>query len=213
MGADFLREIQDPELLEQYLRKYHIRSFFDTQELPFRLYEYAPGELLNVVHPVEESIKFIVEGVFDHYLIQEDGTAYLIAHCDGFGFLGDLAFCCRNPKNRYQEVRETLRAVELPLEPLRSTLENDNRFLRFLLDTMAHRMTLSLTTRICDDSARHAIVAYMRWRCPDHTITNVSEAAFHTNFSRRQIQRVLKELTEAGVLIRSGKGKYTLRQP
>lgn len=205
-----MREIRNPELLEHYLRKYHIRSFFDSQDLPFRLYEYAPGEMLNIVHPVEESIKFIVEGVFDHYLIQDDGTPYLISHCDGFGFLGDLAFCCRQPKNRYQEVLETLRAVELPLEPLRSTLENDNRFLRFLIDTMAHRMTLSLNTRVSDTSAEHAILAYMRWRCPNQTIINVSEAAFHTNFSRRQVHRVLKELTEKGLLIKQGKGCYTL---
>ena len=208
-----MREIHDPQLLEHYLRKYHIPSFFDTKTLPFRLYEYEAGEMLNIVHPVEESIKFIVEGVFDHYLIQDDGTPYLIAHCDGFGFLGDLAFCCRQPKNRYQEVLSTLRAVELPLEPLRSTLENDNRFLRFLIDTMAQRMTLSLNTRICDGSAEQAILAYMRWRCPNQTITNVSEAAFHTNFSRRQIQRVLKDLTEKGVLIHTGKGQYTMRRP
>lgn len=207
-----MREIRDQQLLEQYLCKYHIRSFFDTPDLPFRLYEYAPGEMINIVHPVEESVKFIVEGVFDHYLIQDDGTPYLISHCDGFGFLGDLAFCCRQPKNRYQEVLETLRAVELPLEPLRRTLENDNRFLRFLIDTMAQRMTLSLNARVCDTSAEQALLAYMRWRCPNHTITNVSEAAFHTNFSRRQIQRTLKTLTQSGQLKRLGKGHYILSE-
>ena len=47
-----MREIRDPELLEHYIRTYHIRSFFDTQDLPFRLYEYAPGEMINVVHPL-----------------------------------------------------------------------------------------------------------------------------------------------------------------
>ncbi|MBP3684472.1 MAG: hypothetical protein J6J12_05860 [Oscillospiraceae bacterium] len=206
-----MREIRDPELLEQYLRQFHIRSFFDTPDLPFRLYEYAPGEMINVLRPVEESIKFVVSGVFDHYMILDDGNPYLIAHCDGFGFLGDLAFCGRQPKNRYQEVLETVRAVELPLEAWRHVLENDNRFLRFLIDTMGQRLTLSLNTRICDESAEHAILAYMRWRCPNQTITNVSEAAFHTNFSRRQIQRVLKDLTDKGVLIRKGKGHYVLK--
>lgn len=208
-----MREIQDPRLLEHYLRKFHIRSFFDTPDLPFRLYEYAPGEMINVVHPMEESIKFIVEGVFDHYKIQEDGTPYLIAHCDGFGFMGDLAFCGRSPQNRYQQVLETLRAVELPLEPMRRTLENDNRFLRFLLDTMAHRMMMSMHSRSDMPSAQQTVLGYLRWRCPDHTIRNVTEAAFHLNYSRRQIQRVLKELTEQGLLIHTGKGCYTLRQP
>ena len=207
-----MREIRDPALLEQYIRQYHIRSFFDTPDLPFRLYEYAPGEMINVVHPMEESIKFIVEGVFDHYKIQEDGSHYLIAHCAGFGFMGDLAFCGRQPAGRYQEVIETVRAVELPLEPMRKILENDNRFLRFLLDTMAQRMTASMHIRSDMTTAERALIAYLRWRCPNQTITNVSEAALHMNYSRRQIQRVLKDLTQQGRLVKTGKGCYVLQE-
>lgn len=205
-----MREIRDQKLLEHYIRKYHIRSCFDTPDLPFRLYEYAPGELINVVHPMEESMKFIVEGVFDHYKIQEDGTPYLIAHCDGFGFMGDLAFCGRQPPGRYQEVIETVRAVELPMAEMRPILENDNRFLRFLIDTMAQRMTASMHIRSDMTTAEKALLGYLRWRCPNHTITNVSEAAFQMNYSRRQIQRVLKNLTAAGIIEKLGKGSYRL---
>jgi len=208
-----MREIRDEELLEHYIRKYHIRSFFDTKELPFRLYEYTPGEMINVVHPMEESMKFIVEGVFDHYKIQEDGSPYLISHCDDFGFMGDLAFCGRQPPGRYQEVIETVRAVELPMEEMRPVLENDNRFLRFLIDTMAQRMTVSMHIRSDMTTAEKALMGYLRWRCPDHTITNVSEAAFHMNYSRRQLQRVLKDLTDKGSLIKEGKGRYRLKRP
>ena len=208
-----MREIQNPELLEHYIRKFHIRSFFDTPDLPFRLYEYAPGEMINVVHPLEVSIKFFVEGVFDHYTLLEDGTPYLLFHCDSFGFMGDLAFCRRQSQNRYQEVIETVRAVELPLEPLRPVLEQDNRFLRFLLDNMAQQMTMTTHIRTDMKSAEDALLAYLRWRCPNHTIVNVTEAAFHMNYSRRQIQRVLKTMTENGTLIRTGKGCYTLRKP
>ena len=206
-----MHEIRDPELLEHYIRKYHIRSFFDTQNLPFRLYEYAPGEMINVVHPMEESMKFIVEGVFDHYKIQDDGSPYLIAHCDGFGFMGDLAFCGRMPPGRYQEVIETVRAVELPMAQVRPVLENDNRFLRFLLDIMAQRMTTSMHIRSDMTTAEKALIGYMRWRCPTHTITNVTEAAFHMNYSRRQIQRALKSLTDNGTLIQTAKGHYSLK--
>lgn len=205
-----MNEIRNPELLEHYLCKFHIRSFFDTPDLPFRLYEYEPGEMINVVHPMEESIKFIVEGVFDHYKIQEDGSPYLIAHCSGFGFMGDLAFCRRQPPDRYQEVMETVRAVELPLEAMRSTLENDNRFLRFLLNTMAQRMTISMHIRADMSTAEQALLAYLRWRCPDHTLSNVTEAAFHINYSRRQLQRALKTLTDQGKLQKISKGCYRL---
>ena len=207
-----MRELQDPQLLEYYLEKYRIRSFFDTPNLPFRLYEYEPGELMNVVHPMEESLKFIVEGIFDHYMVLEDGTQYLIAHCEGFGFGGDLAFCRRQPQNRYQEVVETVRAVELPLEPLRETLEQDNRFLRFLLDTMAQRMTISMNVRADRSSAEESLLSYLRRQCPDRCLTNVGEAAFHLNYSRRQLQRVLKDLTQQGILAKEGKGCYRLTE-
>ena len=182
-----MREIRDGELLEQYIQQYHIRSFFDTRELPFRLYEYAPGEMINIARPMEESLKFFVEGVFDHYTLLEDGTPYLISHCSGFGFMGDLAFCHRQPQNRYQEVIETVRAVELPLEPLRPILEQDNRFLRFLLDTMAQRMTASMHNRSDMVTAEQAVVAYLYWRCRDHTITNVSdEHSFILNCHKKE---------------------------
>ena len=205
-----MKELRDPELLKGYLEKFHIPSLFDTRELPFRLYEYAPGEMINIVHPMEQTMKFFVEGVFDHYTLLEDGTPYLIAHCDGFGFMGDLAFCRRQPQNRYQEVIETVRAVELPLESLRPVLEQDNRFLRFLLDTMAQRRTQSLYVRVSENSARQALLAHLRWACPDHAITNVGDTAYRLNFSRRQLQRVLRDLTREGVLEKTGKGCYRM---
>lgn len=205
-----MREIQDKNLLEHYLEKYNIRNFFDTKELPFRMYEYAPGEMMNVLRPGDENLKFVVEGVFDLYTILDDGSPYLIHHCEGFGFLGDLDFCGRQPPGRYQEVVETVRSVELPLKPLKAVLDKDIRFLHYLLDVMSQRLTISMHIRSDINSAEAALLAHMRWRCPDHTITGVEETAFYLNYSRRQMQRVLKSLTQRGVLERLGKGRYRL---
>ena len=97
------------------------------------------------------------------------------------------------------------------MDQVRPVLENDNRFLRFLIDTMAQRMTASMHIRSDMATAEKALIGYLRWRCPNHSIANVSEAAFQMNYSRRQIQRVLKTLTDRGILIRTGKGCYTLK--
>lgn len=205
-----MREIQDAELLRRYLDKYQIESFFDTRNLPFRLYEYAPGELMNIAHPGSDYLKFVVAGAFDHYAIQEDGTKFMIHHCAGFGFLGELDFCGVHPRGRFQQVLETVHTLELPLEPWRKILEQDNRFLRYLLQIMANRMPLSLHYRSDLATAEQAVVAYLRWACPDKTITNVTAAAERTNYSRRQLQRVLKDLTARGIVAHTGKGRYTL---
>lgn len=205
-----MREIHDRELLEQYLTQFKIRSFFDTPDLPFRLYEYRPGEMMNILRNDRDYLKFVVEGIVELYTVLDDGTPYLIHHCEGFGFLGDLAFCGRAQPGRYQEVVQTVRSIELPIAPLRDTLNRDLRFLHYLLDTMAYRMTLSMRVQTERISAEEALLAHLRWRCPDHTITSIEETAFHLNYSRRQLQRVLKDLTQRGVLCREKKGCYRL---
>jgi len=73
-------------------------------------------------------------------------------------------------------------------------------------------MTASMHIRSDMTTAERALIAYLRWRCPNQTITNVSEAALHMNYSRRQIQRVLKELTQQGRLVKTGKGCYVLQE-
>ena len=95
---------------------------------------------------------------------------------------------------------------------VRPVLENDNRFLRFLIDTMAQRMTASMHIRSDMATAEKALIGYLRWRCPNHSIANVSEAAFQMNYSRRQIQRALKSLTDQGRIVRAGKGRYFLKE-
>ena len=205
-----MREIQDNKLIEKYLSEYKIDTYFDTPNLPFRLYEYTPGEMMNVLHPGDEYLKFIVRGVFDLYTILDDGSPYLIHHCKGFGFIGEMDYCGKQAAGRYQEVIETVHSIELPLKSLKEVLDKDNRFLHFLLDTMASRLALSMHIRTIDTSAEDVLLAHMRWRCPNHTITSVEETAFHLNYSRRQLQRVLKKLTEQGVLEKLGKGTYRL---
>ena len=59
---------------------------------------------------------------------------------------------------------------------------------------------------------RERLLYYIRYECPDQTITSVSQTAFCLNYSLRQTQRVLQELTKEGVLKREGKGHYALTE-
>ena len=205
-----MKEIQNKEILKHYLTRFNIPSLFDTQDLPFRMYEYQPGEMMNILHPTEEYLKFVVDGEFDLYTVMEDGSLYLLKHCKAFCFLGDLAFCGKQPSGRYQEVTKTVRTIELPLGPLKQTLDNDKRFLHYLLDTLADRLNYSTRVRTDFHDAEFSLLAHIRWRCPNQTLTSVENAAYQLNYSCRQLQRVLKKLTEQGTLERIGKGQYRL---
>ena len=205
-----MHEIHDPALLERCLEAHSIRAFFDTPDLPFRLFEYGPGEIMNLLHPNERYFKFVVEGVLDLYVILPSGEKHMIHRSSGFGCLGYLEFCGQETPERCQEVVETVRTVELEVELLRERLEVDVTFLHYLNRTMAQLLTFSLPRHPEFDSLEDALLAHVRWHCPDRVIRNVEQTAARLNHSRRQLQRVLKDLTERGVLEKTGRGCYRL---
>ena len=207
-----MQEIRDQALLEAYLKQYNICSLFDTPELPFRLYRYEIGEMMNILRPTSENLKFVVEGSFDLYAVRSDGTRHMVFRSEGFTFLGDLEFCGRDAGMRYQEVTQTVYAVEIPLEALRSQLQQDVRFLNYLLDTMSRKFADTVMDLGAFPDLTEALLYHIRYRCPEQTITNVSQTAFRLNYSLRQTQRVLRDLTEQGILCKKGKGTYTLKR-
>jgi len=81
-----MQEVQNKEQLEFYLEKHHIRELFDTPNLPFRLYRYEVGEMMNILHPGQEYLKFIVEGSFDFtlYAPMVYGTYFTIVKASSF---------------------------------------------------------------------------------------------------------------------------------
>ena len=207
-----MHQIFAPELVQDYLKRYNIEALFDTKELPFQLWEYAPGEMMNVLHRSEDYLKFVVEGAFRIYAVRPDGSWYhLVDYKNGFGLLGDMEFCGFSDDSHFQEVIQPVRTIELPLVALRETLMGDNRFLRYVLHTMGWKMTLGY--RGADASGlEDRLLNYLRNECPGHRIINVGDTAFRLNYSRAQLQRVLRDLTARGILAKEGKGKYRLTE-
>lgn len=207
-----MQEVQNKEQLEFYLEKHHIRELFDTQNLPFRLYRYEVGEMMSILHPGQEYLKFIVEGSFDFYAIRADGVRNIFYHCKGFIFLGDLQFCGKDQGVRYQEVTQTVYTIELPMEPYREQLRQDVKFLNFLLDTMSTKLARTASDAGTFSDLREALLYHIRYQSPNQTITSVSQTAARLHYSLRQTQRILQELTQEGVLKRKGKGHYILTE-
>lgn len=205
-----MKEIKDKELLEKYIKAYKIDEFFDTQGLPFRLYEYERGEMMNIAHPSGDYLKFIVKGEWDLYYDANDGSRYLVSHSGGFCVIGDTEFCIGTESNRWQEVRTTVHSVEFATAHLRETLMNDNRFLRFLLRNLTEKLLRYPQIQESASTLEERLIYYMRCECQDQMIHEVEQTAFRLNCSRRQLQRVLKKLVEKEILVKKSKGCYFL---
>ena len=208
-----MKEIKDKQLLHSYLQQYKISELFDTANLPFRLYEYEAGEIMNYKHPLDQYLKFIVSGELSIYTIMEDGEQFTGYKGPFAGLLGDLEFCGVKMENNYHEAISTVHSIELSLSNLRAQLLDDKTFLRYLLYQIVKRhMEMTNPALIHSTSVEKRLLHYLEYENPDHSINGVEAIAFRLRCSRSQVQRSLKKLIEKGQVKKTGKGKYMLIQ-
>ena len=202
-----MKRIFDPALLDFYLQKHEIPSLFDTPDLAFSLYQFEKGERLDTLNP-EEYLSFLVDGSIEISANRADGTSYPIGYLDGFTCIGDMEFCGKRDDTHQIEARTTALCIVLPLASTKELLLNDNRFLRYLLNSVTEKLMLYSSSQSNFSTLEESFLSYLSERCP--TFSGVEKMAMHLRSSRRQLQRVLKKLLEEGQLVKLSKGSYRL---
>lgn len=206
-----MTECKDPSLLEYYLKKYNIRDLFDTKDLPFRLYRYETGEMMNVAHPQEQFLKFLVDGRVAMYCISENGDMQQLFEEKAPAFWGEVEICGRSFSNHYHEVIKTAYCIELPLATLREILWNDLRFLQYLVGRMSESIYLATgMMEVMTENLETRLVHYLKHNCKNRTMSGMELTAKYLQCSRRQLQRVVCQLTDEGKLKKTGRGTYML---
>lgn len=197
-----MREIKDAELLNKYLKQYGIEELFDTKDLPFQLVEYEKGEMLNSSHSPKEYLKFIVKGEWKLFYDSSLGRRTVVGNYDSFVMLGDFEFCTDMYLNNWQQALSVIHSVELPLFNVRRVLQNDNRFLRFLLKNMSEKILMTTPIRDGAMTLEEKVLFYLEYESPEHCIENVNKTAEIFHHSRRQLHRVLKKLMDNGSVVK-----------
>ena len=207
-----MKEIKNPETIQKWIETSRIQDYFDTPDLPFRLYEYESGEML--VSPFKEfrELLFVVKGRVDIYGIKDDGNIIPINARKGRMILGDMEFCRKSRNQYHAEAKEQVVCLALPLESCRSKLERDVRFLHALLDSVTEKLELFSLLESSADTIEDRVLLYMRNMCPDGELQGVGETTLKLRCSRRQLQRVLKKLCEEGKVKKTGKGCYRVAE-
>ncbi len=205
-----MKELRDDKLLKQYLTKYQIEQLFNTKNLPFQLCQYERGEILNFIKDSNHYLHFLVSGAVHIYAIRKDGSHCPLCYLEEFILLGDMEFCGEKSLSLFVEISKRTICVELPLYEYRNILLNDNTFLRYLLHSVAHKMALFAQSEASYSSLEEKLLHYLKYDCLDQKLQGVEATAIHLRCSRRQLQRLLKSLTERGIIEKPAKGVYRL---
>ncbi len=205
-----MKELQNDKLLKQYLTNYRIEQLFDTKNLPFRLCQYDRGEILTFIKDSNHYLHFLVSGAVHIYAIRKDGNHCPLCYLDEFVLLGDMEFCGEKSSSLLVEASKKTICIELPLYEYRDILLNDNTFLRYLLHSVAHKMAIFSQAEVSYSNLEEKLLHYLKNDCPNQQLQGVTATAIHLRCSRRQLQRLLKSLTERGIIEKLAKGVYRL---
>ena len=203
-----MRYISDAALTRQLLNEWDIPALFSTPNLNFSLVEYQPGEYLTAPYTKTERLLFLVRGTISIRSIRMDGSEYVLHSGDRFTLLGDVEFVTKQPPSFWAQASTPVLALALPLGSYADKLESDVTFLHYLLRSLTDKLMHSTRTEATGGSLEDRLLRWMDGSCPDGTLTHMGETAALLHCSTRQLQRVLRHLTETGVLRRVGKGIY-----
>lgn len=204
-----MKEIHDHQQVNHYLEKYRILSCFGNSVSGFFLCRYERGEILNHLFDPEQYLQFFVEGILKIYSVRSDGSIYPVSHGNSRTLLGDVEFCgSGNPPHFIVEAQSTCSCLVLPLESCRSQLMEDPVFLRTVLCSLSRKFEMFSVTEADFPTVEKRLLYYLDQECPGGFLTDIEKATFHLHCSRRQLQRVLKDLTERGILTHPAHGRY-----
>ena len=202
-----MKRVYDPKNVEKYVNRYHIHDYFDSS-YPFYLMEYEKEEMM--IHPLKDTkeIQFVVEGEVSIYFIDSNGKQLFVSQTNELCVLGDVEFVRHEKPVYFAQTNTKVVTIALSIEENQLRLNQDLKFLHFLLNSLVDKLHNKSTNEIMNQSVEEKVMNYMELH---PTLDNVSVACRNLHCSRRQLQRVLKKLCEDKRIVRLEKGKYVLQ--
>ena len=205
-----MREIGDKRRLEHFFGKQ--QAHFRQRPPVLKLVEFEKGEILNDPLQPLNCFYIIVKGSVSIYSLTEDGSIRYISKAASDTLLGDMEFSGAGNQSFYIEAAETVLCLALPFQENQSILEDDPVFLRFVLGQLAGKLSLSAVMTASAQTLEEKVLFFLRKVQEDHTISSLNQALQPLHCSRRQLQRVLEKLCNEGLIIKTGRGCYRLRE-
>lgn len=205
-----MREIVDQDRLEHFFGEQRIH--FRQRPPVLKLVEFEKGEMLNDPLRPLNCFYLMVRGSVSIYHLTEDGSIRYISKAASGTLLGDIEFSGAGNLPLYIEAAETVLCLAVPFRENRSVLENDPVFLRFVLGQLAGKLSLSAVMTASAQTLEEKVLFFLRKVQPDHAISSVNHALQPLHCSRRQLQRVLKKLCDEGLVVKTSRGCYRLRE-
>ncbi len=200
-----MKKINDDTMIQKYIQNYQLQELFITVP-EMTLFQFEKDEILNHKLNPEQFFLFLVQGKLHLTNIREDGTAYQILNITALTCLGDIELFRPGHKQYTITSDTTSLLLAIDLHKYHEELTTDYRFLQYLLKTVIHKLDMTSSIYAENETLKERVLQYARNN--HNQITEIEKTANQLCCSRRQLQRIIKELIEEGTLLKVKKGKY-----
>ncbi len=200
-------EIFDSDRLEKTYAS--LGSLFTARPPVMRMLQFEKGEFLN--HPLKPLTQFliVVEGSVSIYDLSDDGNIHYVSRAEKGTILGDVEFGGHTEHIFYTEADGHVLCLAIPFAENRTVIESDPVFLRAVIRQLTDKLTSSaMDIKLL--TLEEKVLFYLKKMQPDHCIHSINETLLPLRCSRRQLQRVLKDLCDNGTIRKTGRGEYQL---
>lgn len=205
-----MKKIYDAKRVQSYLEMYNIQNYFDFS-YPFFVMEYDKDEM--IIHPLKETqtLQFVVQGEVSIYSIDSKGKQVFVSQTNHLIVLGDVEYIRKEKPIYFTQANTKVVVLAVSIQENRCKLDQDIKFLHFLMNSIVNKLEQSASNDIVNQTVEDKVLNYMKYSCKDHVLMNVSTACKNIHCSRRQLQRVLKQLCEKEIVVKRNKGEYVLK--
>ena len=200
-------------LIDEYLKRTRYGSVMEDFRERLWIAKYSKGEFVSSPLQRERLFQIVIQGSLSIYCIRDNGTVHSLSSGHEDYLIGDMEIFSHQISNVYAEADEDLVCLALPIEENGEKLLQNVRFLRLICKSFTNKMEALTTIDAAPADLKQRILTYMEYRCSSNEIRGLQQAAFHLNCSPRQLQRILNQYEEEGVVVKIGKGSYKLLGP
>lgn len=207
--------IKNLSKLENYIQKFGLEEVFSPEIRKFlKVKKYTKGEIIfNAYKPVLY-IYFLVEGLVEINSIMISGNKLFINNLFPLELIGDLEYMNKQEAMFDVVAADDSTVILLPFDIAEKYLENNPQFWRLLATECSKKLLRTNKAIILKGSysLKTVLANYLIKNNYEINFTSLVDLAAHLNVSYRNLSRVIKSLSEEGIIKKQRKKIITLKK-
>ncbi|OZM55780.1 Crp/Fnr family transcriptional regulator [Lottiidibacillus patelloidae] len=212
-----MKEINNVELMNDYMQKYQLEAIFNREIIPFlSLYSFEQGEHICEQGDPSKYLYFLVKGKLKIYTSSAEGKTLILSFKTPLDVIGDIEYVQEIPIiNTVEAVSET-HMLGIPYDKLKKYANRHAPFLQFLLKAITQKfhmksnsMNLNLMYPVEVRLASYLLsITYEEQVVQKEeqiSTANVTDIANLIGTSYRHLNRVILKLCKDGLIERKDK--------